>query len=181
MTPRARETVLLAVISLLIAAVIVGLILVVFLVSGNQELLSQMLQNTVEGELLGIIFTAGGPFGMWVIAFVLLIYILKRSQSLGAIRLMLRFPDSPTPPPSQPAHFNQAKCWYSVFSNGQTKFMEQEVPILTIQSSPGVYAPYIYVKAPGVEDPEFQVRLEYEQTEWFSDSYSPKKGGVDLR
>lgn len=178
MNPRAAETLTLALIALLIAAVMVGLILLIFLLSGHQELLSQMLQSTAKGELFGVAFTAGGPFGMWVIATLILLLIRKRVR-LRSIKLFLRFPESNPQvlPPSRPAHFDNAACWYSIFTNGQKVVHDKKATIHTDEDA----GPYIYVQAPGVENPEFQVRLQYRDREWVSDSYSPKKGSVNLR
>jgi len=179
MNPRTIETLTLALIPLGIVGAVVGLILLIFVVSGHQDLLSQMLQSTAKGELSGVAFTAGGPFGMWVIAFLLFRHT-TRAPPPGSIKLFLRFPEPnpQVPPPSQPAHFRDADCWYSIFSNGEKVGSDTQV---MIQIDKDVGAPYIYVKAPAIENPEFQVRLKYREHEWFSDSYSPKKGDVDLR
>jgi phosphotransferase system glucose/maltose/N-acetylglucosamine-specific IIC component len=179
MDPNTRETIILALIALLIAGTVVGLILVIFLLSGHQDLLSQMLQSTAKGELFGVTFTAGGPFGMWVIAFLLFRYTIKGAL-IRSVKLILRFPDSQVPPPSQPADFRNAECQYLIFSNGH-KVNEKKVTIQTDQIDENVYMPYIYVKVPKIENPEFQISLKYEGEEWLSDSYSPKKGNVDLR
>ena len=178
MNPRAAETLTLALIGLLITAVTVGLILLIFLLSGHQGLLSEMLQSTAKGEFFGVAFTAGGPFGMWVIAVLILLLIRKRVP-LRSIKLFLHFaePDPQVLPPSQPAHFHNAACWYSIFSNGQEVVRDKKATIHTDQDA----GPYIYVQAPGIKNPEFQVRLEYRGREWVSDSYSPKKGSVNLR
>ncbi len=178
MNPRTAETLTLALGALLIAVVIIGLILLIFFLSGHEELLLEMLQSTAKGEFLGVAFTAGGPFGMWVIATLILLLIRKRIP-LRSIKLFLNFPepDPQVPPPSQPAHFRNAKCWYSIFSNGRQVVLDKKVTI-QVDTDAG---PYIYVQTPGIENPEFQVKLVYVGREWFSDSYSPKKGSVDLR
>lgn len=178
MNPRIREIVVLALIALAIVSVVVCLILLIFLISGHKDLLSYMLQSTAKGELFGVAFTAGGPFGMWVIVFLLFRYALKGVPL--SIKLFLRFPDSEIPPPARPADFRNTKCWYLIFSNGQ-EMTKKLVTIQTDQIDRNVYVPYIYIKVPKFENPEFQVKLEYGGEEWFSDSYSPKKGSVDLR
>lgn len=162
-----------------IVCVIVVLILLIFLLSGSQDLLSEMLNSTAKGELFGVAFTAGGPFGMWVIIFLLFLVYTKRHAPLGSIKLLLNFQDTnpQKTPPSQPAHFHNVKCWYSVFSNGQ-KVVHDKKERVQIDRDAG---PYIYVQAPRIENPEFQVKLEYRDQKWFSDTYSPKKGWVYLR
>jgi len=178
MTLRTRETITFAFIALFIVGVVVVLILLIFWLSGHQDLLSRMLQSTAEGELFGVAFTAGGPFGMWVIAFLLLRYA-SRGARIGPIKLFLRFPDPQVPPPSRPADFRNARCWYSILANGQ-KVSEEKVTIQTDQIDRDIYVPYVYVRAPRIKNPEFEIRLEYGGEEWFSDSYSPEKGSVNL-
>ncbi|MFX0199100.1 MAG: hypothetical protein ACFFCW_23505 [Candidatus Hodarchaeota archaeon] len=179
MKSRIEEAVTLALYALIIVAVVVGLILSIFLVSGHKDLLSQMLQSTAKGELSGVAFTAGGPFAMWIAAFILLGFT-AREAPLGTIRLLFCFPDPEMPPPSKPADFRNAKCWYLVFSNGM-RIGEEPVTIHTHQIDRNIYVPYVYVKARRIENPTFQIRMEYGGRDWFSDSYSPKEGGVDLR
>ena len=179
MNPRIRETMALTFMALVVVAVVVGLILLIFNVSGNQELLDQLLQSTAEGELFGIALTAGGPFGMWVIAFLLFRSAVKGSP-MGSIKLFLRFPESGVSPPTRPSEFRNSVCSYVIFSHGE-KVTEEITIIQTDQISSDVYVPYIYVKAPKIDDPEFQIKLEHQGEEWLSDSYSPKKGSVDLR
>ena len=58
-----------------IVAGIVLLILIIFWASGNQQLLDSMLASTAEGKISSLVFTAGGPFGMWVIAMIILRYL----------------------------------------------------------------------------------------------------------
>lgn len=53
MNPRIREAITVALIALVVVGVIVGLILLTFLITGHQDLLSQMLQSTAEGEFFG--------------------------------------------------------------------------------------------------------------------------------
>jgi hypothetical protein len=169
--------------ALVIVCVIVVLILLIFLLSGSQDLLTEMLNSTAKGELFGVAFTAGGPFGMWfIIFFLFLLYTksyTKRHAPLGSIKLLLNFQDinSQKTPPSQTDHFHNVKCWYSVFSNGQ-KVVNDKKERVQIDRDAG---PYIYVQAPRIENPEFEVRLEYRDQRWFSDTYSPKKGWVYLR
>jgi len=59
MNPRTIESLTLALIPLGIVGAIVGLILLIFVVSGHQDHLSQMLRSTAKGELSGVAFTAG--------------------------------------------------------------------------------------------------------------------------
>lgn len=179
MSQQIRETITLAIVSLLIAAVAVGLILTVFLFSGHENLLKEMLQSTAEGKIEEVAFTAGGPFGMWVIAFLMLRFAMRKTK-LYSIKLFLRFPDSLPQPPVRPTEFRNAKCWYVTLSNGQ-EIDRKDVTIQTDQIHKDVYVPYIYVEPSKIENPEFQVFLEYESEEWLSDSYSPKKGSIDLR
>lgn len=183
MTPRTRETISLALISLVIVGVIVGFILLIFWVSGHQDLLSQMLQSTAKGELFGVAFTAGGPFGMWIIAFILLRYAIK-GVSLGPIKLFLRFPAAQgKSPPSRLADFRKAKCWYSIRNGSKIVERDKKVQILSViaDKEKSSVAPYIYVKAPIIENPLIEVRLEYEGKEWLSDSYPVKEGDLNLQ
>lgn len=165
--------------ALVVVVVVVGLILLIFNISGNQELLDRLLQSTAEGQLLGIALTAGGPFGMWVIAF-LLFRNSMRATPMGSIKLFLRFPESDVSPPSRPSEFQNSVCSYVIFSNGE-KVSEETTTVQTDQMASDVYVPYIYVKAPKIDNPEFQVKLKHQGEEWLSDSFSPTKGSVDLR
>jgi hypothetical protein len=179
LSPRIKETLNLSLLALAVVSVVVGLILLIFKISGQQDLLSQMLQSTAEGKISGVAFTAGGPFGMWIIAFLVLRYSIG-SAPLGSIKLYLRFPDPQTAPPTHPADLSAAICSYSVFSDGE-EITTKRANIQTDQVDQNFYAPYIYVRAPRIDNPEFQVKLEFRGDEWLSDSYSPKKGSVDLQ
>lgn len=164
--------------SLLPPCLVVGLILLLYLVTGQITLVDQLLQSTAEGDLGGIAFTAGGPFAMFVISYLLLYYSSDRIGALGAIKLYLYFPElvHPVGPPSQPADFDKAICWYKVFSDDE-EIKPREEANIRFQDM----LPYIYVSAPKIENPEFQVRLEYNGHEWISDSFTPKTGRVPLR
>lgn len=184
MNPRTVEYLILAFVPLAIVCVVVGLIMAIFMLSGHEELLTQMLQATARGELSGVAFTAGGPFAMWIAAFVLFRHATKGAPP-GSVRLNLHFAqddrDLQSPPPSEPAHFHRSTCWYSVFSGDQKVDEDKKVTVHTDQVDRGHYVPYIYVEVPKIEDPLFQVRLEYGGREWISDSYSPRKGVANLR
>lgn len=183
MNPRTEETISLALIALVIVGAVVSLILLIFRLSGHQDLLSQMLQSTAKGELFGVAFTAGGPFGMWVIAFILLWYPIS-GASLGPIKLFLRFPGAQEKsPPSQSPDFRETTCWYSIYNGSEILKRDKEVQILsdTVDREKGTVAPYIYVKAPRIENPVIEVRLEYKGKEWVSDSYPVKEGEMSLQ
>lgn len=178
MNQRTAEILTLALLALGIVVAVVALILLIFLLTGHQALLSEFLHSTAEGELFGVAFTTGGPFGMWIIAFLLFRFAGKQF-SQGAIKLYLRFPEPQVaPPPSRTSEYHNSTCWYSVLSNGQAVGKPKETKI---QIDQDIGAPYIYVKATRVENPEFQVRFKYQEQEWLSDSYSPKTGSVDLQ
>lgn len=163
--------------ALVFVIVLVIVFVIVFLISGMEELLIEMLHSAVKGEFLGISFTVGGPFGMWVIATFVLVR-LSRTVSLRKIRVYLLFPSpDPRKPPSHPADFLKAECWYSVFSNGTEILSNKKVTILTDKYS----GPFIFVSIPDAENPAFQVRLKYEGNEWISDGLSPRIRSVDLR
>lgn len=171
MNPNIRDVLL----SLTIVCVIFGLILILFEVTGNIELISQLLQSTAEGEIAGLTFTTIGPFGMFVISFYMLRYT-RRETPLWPIKLWLYFSDEdhPVPPPSQPIEFSEASCRYTVYSNDRI-VRTVDVNIRFEQRSP-----YIYVSAPEVDNPELEVRLEYGGHEFISESFSPKVGRVTL-
>lgn len=179
MSQHIKETITLAMVSLLIVAVAVGLILTVFLFSGHEDLLKEMFQSSAEGKIVEVAFTASGPFGMWVIAFLMLRFAMRKTK-LYSIKLFLRFPDSLPQPPVRPAEFRNSKCWYVTLSNGK-EIDRKDITIQTDQIHRDVYVPYIYVEPSKRENPEFLIFLEYGGEEWLSDSYSPKKGSVDLR
>lgn len=177
MNVRISETLALALGAALIMGIIVCLILVIFLISGQEQLLVEMLQSTVKGELVGIAFTAGGPFGMWVIT-ILILYLIKKRVPLKSMQIFLSFePESQKPLPSCSAHFQSAKCSYSILSEGQRIGSKKEVPIQIDQYA----GPYIYVRSSEIENSEYEIKLEYGGYEWFSDSYSPKRGRVSLQ
>jgi len=182
MNPRTGEIITITLVSLAIVSVVVGLILLIFMLSGHQDLLSQMLQNTAKGEVLSVAFTAGGPFGMWIITFILIRYTIS-GIPLVTMKIFLHFPKPQQAPPSKPSDFRNAKCWYSIFSDGTKVINDTEVTILAdlVDRERNVYVPYIYVKDPGIENPEFQFKLEYGGQEWYSDSLSLKNRSVDLR
>lgn len=177
MNPRIREALILALVALAVVIAVIGLILLIFQISGHQDLLVQMLESTAEGELFGIGFTAGGPFGMWIIAFLLLKYCMKGAV-LGVFELVLRFPQSTSPPPTTPSDFKKTKCHYLIFSNGR-KLREKSATIQSHNLFDGSYIPFLYVKVPRIEKTEVQVFLEYKGKEWISSSYSPQKGNID--
>ncbi|MHA2294100.1 MAG: hypothetical protein ACXACK_18220 [Candidatus Hodarchaeales archaeon] len=180
--PRTKELIVLTLISLLVAIGVVFLIILIFIISGNQNLLTQMLESTAEGQIAAIGITAGGPFGMWVIAFLVIIYARKEEDpSLGVIRLYLRFKLDDIRKgvvPSTPSHFNNAQCSYSIFSDGNQVSSNNQAIIL-FQRYVG---PYISVQAPGIQNPVFTVTLEYQgQTLHSKSSYEPTRGEVTLQ
>lgn len=180
MNPRIRDILTVSFASLIIVVIIVSVILGIFKVSGNQESLTQFLSSTAEGEIGGLTITVGGPFGMWVIAFILLRRVLKETP-LGSIKLFINFEDLGTSPPTTPIHFQNARCFYSILSNGEEVETNKVARVQFQRVNPQIQVPYIYVSAPSIENPEFQVRIDYNQNEWFSDSYSPKTGRVEMR
>ena len=169
-----KEIITLALISLVIVVIIILLILLIFLFSGHKGLLEQMLQNTARGEIFGTSFTVYGPFSMWIIAYLVLKF---KSTQVESIKLYLNFPDSRVPPPESYVQFKNADCWYSIFSDGNKVKPETKVPI----QNDNVSGPYIYVNPERFKNPEFQVKLKYLENDFYSDSYSPLKGRVDLR
>jgi hypothetical protein len=183
MNPRIKDAITLAIIALGIVAAVILIILLIFWVSGNQDLLLQMLQSTAKGELFGMAFTAVGPFGMWLIVFLFLSWRSTKHIPSGSIKLWLSFPEpQEVPYPSKPVHFRKAKCWYSIYSNGKQVESDKVVPVHTylMDKVENIYRPYIYVEAPGIENPVFQIGLKYEDHEWYSDSYSHTVGEVNL-
>ena len=173
-----RENIILPILSTIIWASIIATILIVIKVSGQENLLKEFLQTTASGTIQNIAFTAGGPFGMWIIIYLLFRFSSK-SMPLGTIKLFLRFTEDEYEknPPTNHADFLKAKCFYSVYDNGNLVLNDKEVKIQTDKD----VGPYIYVKAEKIENPEFEVKLEYNEIEWFGDSYSPKIGGVKLQ
>lgn len=177
MSVRISETLALALGAALITAIIVCLILLIFLISDQEQLLVEMLRNTVKGDLFGVAFTAGGPFGMWVIT-ILILYQIKKRVPLKSIQIFLSFEsESQKPLPSCSSHFQSARCSYSILSEGQRIGSDKVVPIQIDQYA----GPFIYVRSSEIENPEYEIKLEYRGHEWFSDSYSPKKGRVNLQ
>lgn len=173
-----KETRNIALLALVIITVVVILIIIIFLLSGHKAILTQFLTSTVEGNLYGMVFTTGGPFGMWIIAFLLLRFTGQKI-SLGSIRLYLTFPEpQENVPPTRNLEFCESKCFYSVFNNGDRVIKDK---LVEVQIDNDVNAPYIYVNASKFENPEFQVSLNYNNQEWISDSFSPKTGSVELQ
>ncbi|MBA7600807.1 hypothetical protein ES703_07867 [subsurface metagenome] len=179
MNPRTKDTIIYSFASLVIVCVVVLLIVGIVIRTGHDDLLTQFFQNTAKGNIGGLSISVGGPFGMWVITYLVL-QKYSRETPLGSIKLYLRFVN-PTPAlPTLPAHYLQAQCSYTIYSNGNEIESGKNANVQFQQTSPNVQMPYIYVNAPGVNDPEFQVTLEYQGNEWISDSYSPKTGRVDF-
>lgn len=175
-----KEIGVLSLIALLITACVIGMILSIFLVSGHEEILSKMLNSTAEGKITGVAFTAGGPFSMWIISFLILRFALRKFPQ-EPIKLFLIFPDSEAQPPTKPQEFRSAKCWYSIYKNGD-EVEKRDATIHTDQIGRDIYAPYIYVTlSSSIINPEYQIFITHNQEEWISDSYSPKKGSIELR
>lgn len=173
MGSRNREVALLA---LGVTAGVVALILLVFYVSGNQDLLVKMLNTTAEGDISGIAFVAGGPFGMWIIAFAIMM-VSKRKALMKSVKLFLQFPESDgAKPPPKRAEYPRAKCSYATYS-GQQKIGPEKPATIHIDRHAG---PYINVEVPNIESPTFVIQLQFNGREWSSDSYSIEQGSVDL-
>lgn len=85
-----------------ITAGIVGLILLIFITNNQEQLLQEMVRSTAEGEFLGVAFTAGGPFGMWIIA-TFLITVSKKSvlsrKNRQTVTVNVLFPSINVPKP----------------------------------------------------------------------------------
>ena len=178
MNPRIRETLILSFSALLITIVIVILILAIFRISGNQDLLLKMLNSAVEGKLYGVPFTAVGPMAMWIIVTLILLLIRKR-VTVKSIQLFLNFTQTNPrkPPPAQRTDFPKATCYYSIFSGGKKIESDKKVTILTDLNA----GPYIHVQVPNIDNPEFQIKFKYLDQLWISDSYSSQKGNVNLQ
>lgn len=173
MGSRTREVFIL---SLVVTVVVVALILLVFYVSGNQDLLVKMLNTTAEGDLSGIAFVAGGPFAMWVVAFAILM-ISKRKALMKSVKLFLQFPESDeAKPPPKRTEYPRAKCSYATYSV-KRKVGSGKPAAIHMDKHAG---PYINVEVPNIESPTFVVQLKFNGWEWSSDSYSIEQGSVDL-
>jgi hypothetical protein len=154
--------------------------LLIFHVTGNQELISQMLQSSAKGEIGGITFTAFGPFSMWIITIVILKYGFFRYISRNQ-KLVLHFPLKNPTPPNTPHDFNKVSCTYSIFHNNQKVVTDKPVTVHTEKMQHGGYIPYIYIENTTYDDALVQVSLKFGTDEWISDSYSPNKGDIDLQ
>lgn len=166
--------------SLTVVVVVVGLILLLFQLTGNIALVTQLLQSTAEGNIVGIAFTSMGPFGMFVISFLLINRFSKQDFPLEPITLYLFFSeqDFPVSPPLERADYSQALCWYTVFSDGR-EVKPKEDAIIRFDDD----RPFITINPKAVKNPSFDVKIEYEGHQFMSDSFSPisKTGRVALR
>ena len=181
---RTVEALITPLVALGITAGIVLLILLIFVLSGQEQLLVQMVQSTAKGEFLGVAFTAGGPFGMWIIATLLLVLVKRRVPPREVeLGLVLRAQDPQPPYPLTRAEFHRAKCSYFVKSSGEEDkpYKDVEIHCGKVEDDKASFDHFfIYVPILEVEKPVYKFRLEYEDNEWKGDSYSPWKSRLEL-
>jgi hypothetical protein len=120
---------------------------------------------------------------LMILIFAMFFIVLLKGTRLTTIRLKLFFPQpNKKAYPSKLAHFNEARCFCTIFSNGTEVERDKEVEILTAKKIDGSgVIPYIVVNDPGKPNPAFRIRLEYKGHNWLSDDYAPMEGMVNLQ
>ncbi len=186
LSERTKEICIMVGLSLIITVAVVAMIVFTALITGNQELINQMLQNTAEGEFESFAITVVGPFGMWFISLLIIGYLRRNIHTTDKVILYLRFSeteltlsgDSIVHPPSSNSAFNQAKCYFSIFSHDQPIIEDKEVSRIHIDQ---IHGPYISIRQPAVENPQITVKLTYQGRTWDSHSYTPYRGTCNLQ
>jgi hypothetical protein len=183
---RTKEIGILVVLSLITTVIVITTIVIITNITGNQELINQMLQNTAEGQIEAISITVGGPFGMWFIALLGIWYVRSKIHPSDKIELYLRFSrreftqpgETIIHPPSSNSAFREARCYFSIFSNDDPIIEDKEVKRIHIDQNLG---PYISIRQPAVENPQITVKMTYRGRTWDSHSYTPFRGFCELQ
>ena len=160
MKPNIKETIILTIVAMGIVTFVILIILLIFWVSGNQSLLEDMLQVTVEGGIAGATFSAAGPLGMWILIFYILKWSAKKYKPPGSLKLFLcRSPETgqeQNNPLELPDPHN-TKCWYTIWDGAHPELdplvRDREARIQTKEGFS-----YINIEDPGVTNPFEEVK-----------------------
>lgn len=72
----------------------------------------------------------------------------------------------------------QTDCYYSIYDNDKIVINNKQV---LVKSDPDTHIPYINIQIDSYENPEYAVKLTFNNVEWVSDTYSQKRRRVLLR
>lgn len=181
MNPRIRDVSIVVMWSLIVTVVLVAVFAEIFLISGKSEILFSMINTTAEGKISEITFSSGGPVAIWVISLVLvlLIFIKLPSKAQKTSRLNLHFQNDDPYAPAGRDQFRMAHCTYEVSSISEEN--KEPKPGRSTVEVDKISGPYIHINSHGVEDPMYRVTLEYDNRQWFSDSFNPEIGEVEMK